>query len=166
MSDKIPYVFRQNSDFYYLSGCLEPDSILVMCGDESKHTKSILFMRPKNANDELWDGPRTGVDRSIDFFGVDEAYPITEFKTFLQKYYTSNTVGNLWYDESAAVQPQLIDILKKCNASATHQFESPTIFLHQQRLIKSAAEIDLMRRTCEIASEAINLTMKESSPGK
>ena len=30
MSDKIPYVFRQNSDFFYLTGCMEPSAILVM----------------------------------------------------------------------------------------------------------------------------------------
>lgn len=45
MSDKIPYVFRQNSDFLYLAGCLEPDTILVMWINETKQTKSALFMR-------------------------------------------------------------------------------------------------------------------------
>lgn len=45
MSDKIPYVFRQNTDFFYLTGCLEPDSILVMWIDQTENCKSILFVR-------------------------------------------------------------------------------------------------------------------------
>lgn len=43
--------------------------------------------------------------------------------------------------------------------------ESPTSFIHRQRLIKSPAEINLMRRTCDIASHAINQTIRESKPG-
>ncbi|EDW26559.1 GL12918 [Drosophila persimilis] len=47
MSGKIPYVFRQNSDFYYLTGCLEPDSVLVMTIDQGSNVESMLFMRPR-----------------------------------------------------------------------------------------------------------------------
>ncbi|CAH2242453.1 jg20448 [Pararge aegeria aegeria] len=61
MSDKIPYVFRQNSDFFYLTGCLEPSAILVMVKlalDASY--KTILFVHEKDSHAELWEGPRTG----------------------------------------------------------------------------------------------------------
>lgn len=85
MSDKIPYVFRQNTDFLYLSGCLEMDSVLAVWSDNTKQARSALFMRPKDKHAELWDGPRTGVDNSIDYFGVDEACAITDFAKFLSK---------------------------------------------------------------------------------
>lgn len=85
MSDKIPYVFRQHSDFFYLSGCLEPDSTLVLWIDESKVSRSAIFMRPKDKHAELWDGARTGVENSIDFFQVDEAYEVKDLKVFLEK---------------------------------------------------------------------------------
>lgn len=45
MSDKIPYVFRQNTDFFYLSGCLEPDSVLAITIDSNGSSQSVLFMR-------------------------------------------------------------------------------------------------------------------------
>lgn len=86
MSDKIPYVFRQNSEFFYLTGCLEPDSVLVMTIDESSQPTSTLFMRPKDKHAELWDGPRTGVDNSLELFGVEEAYPVSQFKTQIARY--------------------------------------------------------------------------------
>lgn len=85
MSDKIPYVFRQNSDFLYLSGCLEEDTVLAMWIDDTKVTRSVLFMRPKDAHAELWDGPRTGVDAARDLFGVDDALPIDELGKFIAK---------------------------------------------------------------------------------
>lgn len=86
MSDKIPYVFRQNSDFLYFSGCLEPDSILVLIVNEKQEMTSTLFMRPKDKHAELWDGPRTGVEVAPDFFGVDTAYPIKSFEKIISKY--------------------------------------------------------------------------------
>lgn len=61
MSQKVPYVYRQNSDFLYLTGCLEPDSVLVLnISLTSSSYKAILFVRERNAHSELWDGPRTG----------------------------------------------------------------------------------------------------------
>lgn len=85
MSDKIPYVFRQNTDFLYLSGCLEPDSVLVMTIDVNRNTKSILFMRPKDKHAELWDGPRTGVENAPNLFLVDEAFAVADLSKVIQK---------------------------------------------------------------------------------
>lgn len=85
MTDKIPYVFRQNSDFYYLTGCLEPDSALVMWIDAAGVCKSAMAMRPKDAHAELWDGPRTGAANAVTYFGVDEAFSTKELRAFLTK---------------------------------------------------------------------------------
>lgn len=85
MSDKIPYVFRQNSDFFYLSGCLEEDTVLVLLIDAEQSAKSVLFMRPKDVYAELWDGPRTGIDGAVKLFGVEDAHPVAELKNFIHK---------------------------------------------------------------------------------
>lgn len=85
MSDKIPFVFRQNSDFLYLSGCLEEDTVLLMWIDDTKVSHEALFMRPKDAHAELWDGPRTGVELAPQLFGVEQALPVGELRSFLAK---------------------------------------------------------------------------------
>lgn len=85
MSDKIPYVYRQNSDFLYLTGCLEPDSILVLSIDAEQNRKSILFMRPKDKHSELWDGPRTGVENAPNLFLVDEAFAVDDLSSVMSK---------------------------------------------------------------------------------
>lgn len=165
MTGKIPYFFRQNTDFYYLTGCLEPDSVLVLWTEDGDKTKSTLFMRPKNNHDELWDGPRTGVENSIDFFGVDEAQPLTELTQFIAKYVSHSNSTNIWYETADQTQPNVYATALRPILSTNLAIQSPSIFLHELRLIKSPAEADLMRKTCEIASKAVNLTMQQSKPG-
>lgn len=164
MTFEIPYFFRQNTDFFYLTGCLEPESVLILWIDDEGRTKSTLFMRPKNKHDELWDGPRTGAEHAVNFFGVDEAFPLGNLVKFLEQYVSKSPAVNVWYENNDNVQPKLYGNLRPA-LSTTTLFQSPIPFLHELRLIKSPAEVDLMRKTCEIASNAINLTMKESKPG-
>lgn len=63
MTEKIPYVFRQNTDFLYLSGCLEPDTALVLSGNSAEDFTSTIVVRPSDAHAILWDGPRTGTTK-------------------------------------------------------------------------------------------------------
>lgn len=71
MTERIPYIFRQNTDFLYLSGCLEPDTALIMTGSSEKNFKSTLFLRKQDAHSAKWDGPRTGnKDCILSFFNL------------------------------------------------------------------------------------------------
>lgn len=158
MTGKIPYFFRQNSDFFYLTGCLEPESVLVLWTEEDSQAKSALFMRPKNSHEELWDGPRTGVEHSISVFGVDRAFPLKDLATFIERFVSKPKAFNIWYEDEA--QPNLFASLKSIQTT-----ESPSEFLHELRVIKSESELELMRKTCRIASNAVNLTMQQSKPG-
>ncbi|KYN36963.1 putative Xaa-Pro aminopeptidase 3 [Trachymyrmex septentrionalis] len=165
MSDKIPYVFRQNTDFLYFSGCQEPDSILVLTcrKDKSSYT---LFMRARDEHSELWDGPRTGVEMATEMFGTDYSLPVTEFEQFLAALIQEDKGSIVWYDHADVVQPILHKKLCQLIKLTDNQiFASPKILFHQIRLIKSACEIDLMRESCRIASDAIVKTIQSSKPG-
>ncbi|KAI9332618.1 xaa-pro dipeptidase app [Zopfochytrium polystomum] len=77
--------FHQNTDLFYLTGFNEPDAALVI-EKNAKHKNgfhSILFVRPKDPRNEVWDGPRCGLDAAISFFGADEAQPITTLPAYL-----------------------------------------------------------------------------------
>lgn len=67
MSEKIPYVFRQNTDFLYLTGCTEPDCVLVLSTTQEENSLSTLFLRKKDKHAEKWDGPRTGLSLNLRF---------------------------------------------------------------------------------------------------
>lgn len=96
MSDKIPYVFRQNTDFLYLTGCQEPDCcVVISIGDSGNHCTT-LFTRDKDAHAELWDGPRTHPESAVEFFGVDQSLPLSELENFLFSYKKSHQNSKLW----------------------------------------------------------------------
>lgn len=165
ISDKIPYVFRQNTDFLYFSGCQEPDSILVLTCTEDKSSYT-LFVRARDEHSELWDGPRTGVEMATEVFGTDYALPVTEFEQFLAALIQEDKGSIVWYDHADVVQPILHKKLHQLIKLTDNQiFASPKILFHQIRLIKSACEIDLMRESCKIASDAIVKTIQSSKPG-
>lgn len=159
MSGKIPYVFRQNTDFYYLTGNLEYDSCLLLEIDNDSY-KSTIFLRPKDKHTELWDGCVTGVGEGASFFGVDQAADINDLGNYLNLAYKASRPDVIWYNREESEFPNLSKTLSDL-AKTGHpsQLQSPTVFIHQLRLIKSAAEQELMRKTCRIASEAINETM-------
>ncbi|KAH8396246.1 hypothetical protein KR222_006089 [Zaprionus bogoriensis] len=166
MSGKIPYVFRQSSDFYYLTGCLEPDSVLLLSIDEAGVVQSTLFMRPKDAHAELWDGPRTGPDYAVRLFGVTSAHPVEQFERMLCARLAELHKPHLWFDPKQSELPAVSEtLLQLCNREQLRVLPAYT-FLENMRLIKSRAEMQLMRRTCQIASQAFNEVMADTRPGQ
>ncbi|KAI9034138.1 peptidase M24, structural domain-containing protein [Hyaloraphidium curvatum] len=86
MTGGIFYPFRQNSDLLYLTGCEEPDCAVVLLKDSSAPNghRFVMFVRPKERNVELWDGPRIGLDGCRHFFEADEAHPISNLQSYLR----------------------------------------------------------------------------------
>src|SRR5213593_3129076 len=76
-SNDTHYRFRQDSDFYYLTGFEEPESIAVVIPDRDPHYT--LFVRPRDPEREIWDGRRAGVEGAKKEFGANESFPIVEF---------------------------------------------------------------------------------------
>src|SRR5205814_532196 len=71
------YRYRQNSDFFYLTGFEEPEAIAVIA--PSKEKKLTLFVRPPDLDQEIWYGYRAGVEGAVRDYGADEAFTIGEF---------------------------------------------------------------------------------------
>ncbi len=78
----VDYPFRQGSDFHYLTGFVEPDSVLVLIPGR-EHGESILFCKERDITKELWDGVITGPERAMDMVGVDDAFPIGDIDDIL-----------------------------------------------------------------------------------
>ncbi len=76
-SNDTQYRFRQDSDFFYLTGFEEPESIAVI--RPSHETKYTLYVRPRDPEREIWDGRRAGVEGAKAKYGANESFPIVEF---------------------------------------------------------------------------------------
>lgn len=163
MSGKIPYVFRQNTDFLYFTGCQEPNSILIIT-IKNENFVTTLFLTQQDEHSELWDGPTTKVEIAPEMFGVDTALPIIELEQFFISFMTENKNSVIWYDTIDVTQTNLHKKLYELMKITNCQILSPTNIMHKIRLIKSQSEIDLMKKSCKIISAAISKTIKISKP--
>ena len=166
MTNDIPYNFRQNTEFLYLSGFQEPDSVLVL-HTTSKGYSAILFVPKRNPEMELWDGPRSGDTGARQLTGVTQAYNIDQLEEYLYKYCMNNSSYMVWYNYASPVHKQfndtlISDFLKQGNKKG---LENPEKLVQESRLVKSGAEIELMKKTTDIASRSFVEVMKYSYPG-
>ena len=98
------YTYRQNSNFYYLTGFEEPNSICVIAPDHPEH-QFIMFVQPRDREREIWDGKRVGIDGAIEDFGADVGFPISEFDQKIPDYIKDKLVNFCWSFEFPDVQP-------------------------------------------------------------
>lgn len=164
------YPYRQNSDFWYLTGFNEPDAMMVLLPDKEKG-KFILFCRNRNPEQETWEGTRAGPAGARDHYGADHAWPIEEFETRLpellenrdQIYYPLGMDRSLDH----LITRTLTAMRGKIRAGI--QFPQHLVdvrpMLHTLRLIKSPAEIDLMRKAADISAEGHIRAMQSCRPG-
>jgi len=168
-SNDTQYRFRQDSDFYYLTGFEEPDSIAVVApGREKKYT---LFVRPRDPEQEIWVGRRAGVEGAKSEFGADEAYPVAEFETKLQDildgadklYFRLGAYPDL--DNTIIKQISQMRALNRKPIHPPRTIIDPATIVHEMRVLKSADEIELMQKAADIAAEAHVEAMKTVKPG-
>ncbi len=158
-SRDVEYRFRQDSDFYYLTGFAEPDAVAVlMPGRDSG--EYVLFCRDRDSDKELWDGSRAGLKGAVEHFDADDAFPIDDIDDILpgimescsSVYYTIGAYGE--FDRRMT---EWVKSLRSRNARGIHtpdEFVALDHLLHDMRLYKSRAEISAMRRSAKIAVNA------------
>ncbi len=169
-SNDTSYRYRQNSDFYYLTGFDEPEAIAVIA--PAKEHKYTLFVRPRDPEKEIWDGRRAGVEGARASYGADEAFPIEEFKAKLgdvlngaKTLYYRLGAGNTELDAQVINEIARLRALGRKGISAPHTITDAGALLHEMRLIKTDVEVEIMQRAADIAAEAHIEAMKQTRPG-
>ena len=165
------YPFRQNSDLFYLTGFEEPDAVLVLIPGR-RQGQVILFCRERDPEMELWNGYRVGPEGAVAYLGVDDAFPIDDLDEILpgliegtQRIYYSMGHDDV-FDQRVMSWVNQIRRLVRTGAAPPADFTDLAFLLHELRLIKSAAEIRVMRRAGEISAEAHTRAMRECQPGR
>jgi Xaa-Pro aminopeptidase len=168
-SNDTHYRFRQDSDFFYLTGFEEPDAIAVIKPESDK--KYTLFVRPRDPEREIWDGRRAGVEGAKSEFGATESFPVVEFETRLREFLDGADV--LYY--RLGVDRNLDDMIVKeianmraVNRKPVHPPQTiidPATIVHEMRVLKSPEEIEIMQAAADIAAEAHCEAMKAAKPG-
>jgi Xaa-Pro aminopeptidase len=170
-SNDTHYRFRQDSDFYYLTGFDEPEAIAVIAPGHKEHPFT-LFVRPRDPEREVWDGRRAGVEGAKEKYGADAAFPVAEFNEKLND--LLGGVSNLYYrigngdpglDETVISQIRRMRSMGRRGISPPQAIIDTGSILHEMRLIKSDEEVEIMQRAADIASEGHREAMRATRPG-
>lgn len=163
-----PDPYRQNSDFWYLTGFAEPDAVAVLRPGAPEGERYVLFVAPRDPAKETWTGYRAGVDGAMRDFGAQAAYPVEEFA----KKFPELAVGarSLYYLDGGdeAFRDRLLEAWNAPNANATAPRPAADAgpIVHELRLVKDPIELALMRRAAELTAEAHVAAMREVQPGR
>jgi len=159
-SNDTEYPFRQDSNFYYLSGFKEDNSILLLI-KKDKQTKTILFVNKKDKTQELWNGKRLGESVAKDRFLVDEVYSSDKFESILKEYLLKSKT--LYFDFN--LDYSKVKVLKRyAKQLSTHK--NIALLINKMRLIKSKSEIRLIQKAINITKEAHHKAMNYSKIAK
>lgn len=164
------FSFRQDSDFYYLTGFDEPEAVLVlMPGREVGEV--VMFCQDRDPAMEQWTGYRAGPDGVCKNFGADDAFPIGDIDEILpgliegrqRVYYAMGKHAE--FDQQVMHWVNLIRSKVRSGAIPPGEFLDLDHYLHDMRLFKSAAELKIMRRAGEISAAAHCRAMRFCRPG-
>ena len=164
------YRFRQSSDLHYLTGFDEARAVLVLIPGREKG-ECLLFCQEKDPLKELWNGRLLGPDAAILQLGVDDAFPITDIDDILpgliegceRVYYAMGKDEQ--FDHRVMEWVKVVRLKVRSGVHSPGEFMVLDHLLHEMRLIKSKAELDIMRESGQIAVRAHKRAMQVSKPG-
>ncbi|HEX5462904.1 MAG TPA: Xaa-Pro aminopeptidase [Steroidobacteraceae bacterium] len=169
-NNDVEYAYRQDSDFYYLTGFDEPESVAVLVPGRDQ-AEYILFVRERDPARETWDGRRAGPAGARRVYGADDAFPITDIDEILPGLMENR--AKVFY--SMGMYPEfdqrLVGWVNGLRTQARNGRHPPQEIvaldhvLHDMRLYKSRLEIGLMREAARIAARAHVRAMESCRPG-
>lgn len=161
MTNDIPYVYRQNSDFLWLTGFHEPSAVLVIDTFDSGF-QATLFVSERDPAREIWDGPRTGVERAPDFLGIRDVQSVARSSLEAALAPKLRRARGVFYND-IRTDVDLHDFLVD---RGVKEMRSPRAIVENLRTVKSPSEQHLMRRSAEISGESFADLMKYTRAGQ
>ena len=161
----VEYAFRQDSDFYYLTGFDEADAVLVLLPGR-EHGEYVMFCRERDPKMELWNGYRAGPEGLCKSYGADDAFPIGDIDEILpgllegreRVYYAMGRHAE--FDQKVMSWVNVIRGKVRSGAHPPGEFVDLDHILHDMRLFKSAAELKVMREAAKISCRAHRRAMQ------
>jgi Xaa-Pro aminopeptidase len=170
-SNDSEYIFRQDSDFYYLTGFDEPQGCAVLSARGGERSFR-LFVRPRDREKEIWNGKRLGVVGAREVLGADEAFTVAEQEEKLPG--LLDGAGTLWFrlGFEEAWDRRVVGMLVALRAQSRAGKRAPATvvepgrILHELRLVKEPGEVALLRKAAEITAEGHFAAMRDGVPGR
>jgi Xaa-Pro aminopeptidase len=168
-SNDTHHPYRQDSDFWYLTGFAEPEAVLVLVPGRGAG-QTLMFCRERDPERESWDGPRAGPEGVVERYGMDDAYPWSDMEEILPRLIEGRSRVFFHFGRDAEFDLKLIGWVKRVRAqlrgssTSPHEFQEIGHLLHELRLYKSAAELAVMRHACAVGIEAHVAAIRATRP--
>lgn len=169
-SRDVEYKYRQDSDFYYLTGFAEPESVAVLAPGRA-NGEFILFCRDRDSDKERWDGSRSGTEGAVAEYAADDAFPVTDIDDILPGMMESRSSVYYTMGAYAEFDTQVAEWVKSLRSKGSSGIHTPQEFvaldhvLHDMRLYKSRAEISALKKSARVAVAAHTRAMANIRPG-
>jgi len=166
----VEYPYHQDSDFLYLTGFPEPESVcLLLPGHPS--TEFVLFVRPHDPERETWTGRRAGIEGAVNDYGADMAYPIGTLDEHISALVSER--DRLYYrtgrdagcDRRVLAWMQQWQLTRPRSGTGPVALVDPAETLHEMRMVKDEGEIACMRKAIAISAEAHRAAMGAARAG-
>jgi len=169
-NNDVEYEYRQDSDFYYLTGFGEPESVAVLIPGREQ-AEYILFVRDRDPLRETWDGRRAGPEGAVARFGADDAFPISDIDEILPGLLENRAKVFYAMGSYPDFDHRMVGWLQSLRTQARNGRHPPLEMvaldhvLHDMRLYKSRVELQMMRTSGRIAAQAHVRAMQACRPG-
>ncbi len=164
------FPYRQDSNFSYLTGFPEPESVLVLIPGR-KQGEFILFCRDRDPAREIWDGYRAGPDGAVENYAADDAFPIGDIDDILPGLIEGRDRVYYAVGKDQTFDARLMGWINgirdqaRTGAVPPGEFIDLNHLIHEMRLFKSATELRVMRKSAKIAARAHCRAMRIAKPG-
>ena len=169
-SGDVEFVYRQDSDFYYLTGFAEPESVALLSPGHPDG-EFVMFVRPRDKERETWTGRRAGIEGAIIEYGADKAYVIDDLEKILPRYLEKSErvhypLGlNEKTDERVMKLIRWAQTMRPRIGMGPSAIIDPRDIIHEARLMKEPAELEAMRRAMAISADAHKRAMMKARGG-
>jgi Xaa-Pro aminopeptidase len=170
-SRDVEYRYRQDNDFYYLTGFLEPDAVCLLSPGQARGEEFVLFVQPRDPERETWTGKRVGVDGAMERYGADVAYVIDKLDDKITEYVGGRERLYCPLVQHPAFAQRMMGWLRQWQSQRPRTGRGPIAvldpseILHEMRLLKSPEEVACMRQAIAIAAEGHKAAMRTARAG-
>lgn len=166
----VEHEYRQDTDFYYLTGFEEPNAVAVLAPDHPEH-RFVLFVQPKDREREVWTGWRAGEEGAKRDFAADAAFTIDKLDEELPK--LAEKADRIYYrfGSDPGFDERLIGLMRRFQRQRQREGTGPTSvidpaeLLHEMRVVKTTDDLSLLRRAVEITCEGHLAAISALRPG-
>jgi Xaa-Pro aminopeptidase len=164
-------LLHPNSDLFYLTGVEQEETVLLLYPDAHEEKfREILFLREPNALMETWEGHKLGKDEARKISGVARVEWLSDFRSIFHRLMCECDHAYLNTNEHKRASSEVETredrfVAETLRRYPLHDYQRLARQLHRLRIVKSAPELEILQRACDLTGRGFRRVLKMTKPG-